>query len=138
MKYKDIIVLHIKKNHIKKMFKELGIGNLGSILLKEKKNTKPQTFHPVNCYICIIIRQVIMKEFLITFGIFFGVFALSFILMNIKHIFTGNEFRGSCASNNPMLKNEIGECTVCGKIPEGDCDKPEGPVSLPKINTGDI
>ena len=32
------------------------------------------------------------------------------------------EFKGGCASNNPMLRNEIGECTVCGSIPEGDCE----------------
>jgi len=31
------------------------------------------------------------------------------------------EFRGSCSSNNPMLKNEIGECTVCGKKPGEEC-----------------
>lgn len=27
----------------------------------------------------------------------------------------GGEFRGTCASNNPLLKNELGECTVCGR-----------------------
>jgi hypothetical protein len=36
---------------------------------------------------------------------------------------TGNEFRGTCASNNPMLKDKFGNCTVCGKTPEGDCDE---------------
>lgn len=34
------------------------------------------------------------------------------------------EFRGGCASNNPMLRNEIGECTVCGKKPETTCEIP--------------
>jgi hypothetical protein len=33
----------------------------------------------------------------------------------------GGEFRGSCSSNNPMLKNEIGECTVCGKKQGEEC-----------------
>ncbi len=33
----------------------------------------------------------------------------------------GGEFRGTCATNNPMLKNEIGECTVCGAKPEEEC-----------------
>lgn len=34
----------------------------------------------------------------------------------------GAEFRGTCASKNPMLTNEIGECNVCGKVP-GTCDE---------------
>ncbi len=66
-----------------------------------------------------------MKEFLYILLIIFVVFGLSFILINIRHIFTGNEFRGTCASNNPMIKNQLGECTVCGKKPEEDCKMPE-------------
>ncbi|MFT7589559.1 MAG: hypothetical protein ACI959_001778 [Limisphaerales bacterium] len=31
------------------------------------------------------------------------------------------EFRGTCATNNPMLKNQIGECTVCGSKPGDEC-----------------
>lgn len=46
-------------------------------------------------------------------------------MINLRHIVTGKEFRGSCASNNPMLKNQIGECSVCGKKPEEDCKMPE-------------
>ncbi len=30
-------------------------------------------------------------------------------------------FRGSCATNNPMIKNEFGECSVCGRKPGEDC-----------------
>ncbi len=66
-----------------------------------------------------------MTQFLIILGIIFGVFLLSFALLNIRHIFTGNEFRGTCASNNPMIKIEFGECTVCGKKPEEECKMPE-------------
>ncbi len=64
-------------------------------------------------------------EFLVVLGIIFGVFGLSFALINIRHIFTGNEFRGTCATNNPMLKNNIGECSVCGSKPEEACKMPE-------------
>ena len=64
-------------------------------------------------------------EFLVVLGLVFGTFILSFALINIRHIFTGNEFRGTCATNNPMLKSEIGECTVCGKKPEEECKMPE-------------
>lgn len=64
-------------------------------------------------------------EFLYVLAIIFGVFAISFILINIRYILTGNEFRGTCATNNPMLKNQIGECTVCGKKADEACKMPE-------------
>lgn len=66
-----------------------------------------------------------MLQFLYILAIIFCVFGISFILINIRHIVTGNEFRGTCASNNPMIKNNLGECTVCGKLPEEDCKMPE-------------
>lgn len=31
------------------------------------------------------------------------------------------EFKGTCSSNNPYLKNQLGECTVCGKKVEEPC-----------------
>lgn len=64
-------------------------------------------------------------EFLYTLIIIFSVFGISFILINLRHVVTGNEFRGTCATNNPMLKDDIGSCTVCGKSPEEDCKLPE-------------
>ncbi len=39
---------------------------------------------------------------------------------------TGREFRGSCATNNPMINNNLGECNVCGKKPGEECKMPEG------------
>ena len=41
-------------------------------------------------------------------------------------------FKGGCASNNPMFTNEIGECMVCGRNPDVDCDVAEG-SDLPTI-----
>ncbi len=64
-------------------------------------------------------------EFLIVLAIVAGVFGLSFVLINLRQIVTGNEFRGTCATNNPMLKNQIGECSVCGRKPEEECKMPE-------------
>lgn len=64
-------------------------------------------------------------EFLYVLGLIFTVFGVSFLLINIRYIITGNEFRGTCATNNPMLKNQVGECTVCGKSPEEECKMPE-------------
>lgn len=66
-----------------------------------------------------------MNEFLTMLAVIFGVFLISFAMINIRYIFTGNEFRGSCASNNPMIKNNMGECTVCGKKPDEECKMPE-------------
>ncbi|MEE9371537.1 MAG: hypothetical protein V3V00_00625 [Saprospiraceae bacterium] len=66
-----------------------------------------------------------MSEFFTMLMIIGGVFALSFIMINIRYIITGNEFRGTCASNNPMLKNELGECSMCGKKPDEDCKMPD-------------
>lgn len=66
-----------------------------------------------------------MNEFLAIMAIIFGVFVISFLLINVRLMFTGNEFRGTCATNNPMLKNEIGECTVCGRNPGEECQMPE-------------
>lgn len=75
---------------------------------------------------CLIIyNNHFSMEFLYVLAIIFGFFAVSFILINIRYIFTGNEFRGTCASNNPMLKNKIGECTVCGRKPDEECKMPE-------------
>lgn len=64
-------------------------------------------------------------EFLYVLAIVFGIFGISFILINIRQILTGNEFRGTCATNNPMLKNQIGECQVCGKKADEECKMPE-------------
>jgi len=59
------------------------------------------------------------------FGIVFTVFLMSFLMINIRKIVTGQEFRGTCATNNPMLKDKLGDCSVCGKKPEEECKMPE-------------
>jgi hypothetical protein len=64
-------------------------------------------------------------EFLYVLAIIFVVFGLSFALINIRQLFTGQEFRGTCATNNPMLKSEIGDCTVCGRKEGEACQMPE-------------
>ena len=66
-----------------------------------------------------------MIGFLYVLAIIFAVFGLSFVMINIRHILTGNEFRGTCATNNPMLKNQIGDCQVCGKKADEACKMPE-------------
>lgn len=66
-----------------------------------------------------------MGTFLSTFIIVAAAFGLSFILINLRGVVKGEEFRGTCATNNPMLKSEIGDCTVCGRKPEEECKMPE-------------
>ena len=63
-------------------------------------------------------------EFLYVLTIIFAVFGVSFALINLRQIFTGQEFRGTCATNNPMLKNQIGDCEVCGKTADEACKMP--------------
>ena len=66
-----------------------------------------------------------MGQFLAMAAIIFVVFALSFAMINLRHIVTGKEFRGTCATNNPMIKDEFGTCTVCGKESGEACKMPE-------------
>ncbi|MDE2995995.1 MAG: membrane or secreted protein [Bacteroidota bacterium] len=33
------------------------------------------------------------------------------------------EFRGTCGTNNPMLSDKLGPCTVCGKKPGEACKR---------------
>ena len=66
-----------------------------------------------------------MGNLLITFGLVFVVFFVSFLLINIRQIFTGNAFRGTCAQNNPLLKKQIGDCQICGKKADEVCKMPE-------------
>lgn len=60
-------------------------------------------------------------KILFMFAVIFVFFGLAFVMINIRHILTGKEFRGTCATNNPMLKSQIGECTVCGRMPGEEC-----------------
>ena len=66
-----------------------------------------------------------MTQFLSMMLIIFVVFGISFLMINIRHIVTGKEFRGTCATNNPMIKKNLGECSLCGKKPDEQCQMPE-------------
>lgn len=67
-----------------------------------------------------------MMGFLATVGLFTGVFLVAFVMLNLRHIVTGKEFRGTCASASPALKNEVGECGLCGRKPGEACGNPDG------------
>ena len=51
-----------------------------------------------------------------------GVLGVAMVLFAIRIIMVkGGEFHGTCATNNPMLKNKVGDCSVCGAKSEADC-----------------
>lgn len=58
-----------------------------------------------------------------------GILALFFILMSVRLIFVKDgEFRGTCASQSPWLKEEGATCGYCGKTLTADdksCGNPE-------------
>ncbi len=64
-------------------------------------------------------------EFFYISLIIFATFGLSFLMINIRQIVVGENFRGTCAQNNPMLKSKIGDCSVCGKKGDDVCEMPE-------------
>lgn len=66
-----------------------------------------------------------MFEFFKLMMIIVGVVGSAFLFINLRQIFKGGEFRGTCASNNPALKNQLGECTICGKKTDDACQMPE-------------
>ncbi len=64
-------------------------------------------------------------EFLKVFFAIFSFFLLAFAMINISYIIKKREFRGSCSTNNPMLSDEFGSCSVCGKTADEACKMPE-------------
>lgn len=59
------------------------------------------------------------------------VLGLSVLGMAIKVFLQPNgEFRGGCASNNPMLRDKVGACGVCGKSDFDD--------ETPQIQTSEL
>ncbi len=71
-----------------------------------------------------------MTEVYLTFGliIFF------FILMSVRLLFIkGGEFKGTCASQSPFLREEGATCNYCGKVVgEEECGKED--VELSEVN----
>jgi len=63
---------------------------------------------------------MLLPVFLVT--LFFVAFIFAGVGIRMFLVKDG-EFRGTCAQRNPMLQQEIGHCTVCGKSPEEACKK---------------
>jgi len=64
-----------------------------------------------------------MADFLFLAFVIFVAFVIAISLLSIKSFFKKDgKFNGTCAQNNAALKNAVGECTVCGKVPSENCD----------------
>lgn len=47
---------------------------------------------------------------------------IGFFLFSVRLLFVKNgEFKGTCANNNPFMKNEGAVCGVCGRQPGEAC-----------------
>ena len=79
-----------------------------------------------------------MSTFLATLILTFILVSFMVIGVSLRMLLVkGGEYRGGCASNSPFLKNQIGECQVCGAAPGEACmkdDDQEEDTSLPEIN----
>ena len=57
-----------------------------------------------------------------------GLLALGFAGIAIKILVQKDgEFAGTCSSNNPLLDNEDGSCSICGASRGDRCQKEELP-----------
>jgi hypothetical protein len=53
-----------------------------------------------------------------------GLLAIAFAGIAVKILFKKNgQFAGTCAGNNPLLREEGVSCSVCGARPEEQCKK---------------
>jgi hypothetical protein len=66
-----------------------------------------------------------MDQFLYMVLVVFGFVFVAVLLINIRHFMTGKEFRGTCATNNPLIRDQFGECTVCGSKTGESCKQPK-------------
>lgn len=53
------------------------------------------------------------------------VLGLSVLGMTVRVFLKNETFRGGCASNNPMLRDKVGACGVCGKTDFNDDEEPQ-------------
>ena len=45
-----------------------------------------------------------------------AILGIAFALLSLRILLVKDgEFRGTCSSNNPMLRNKLGPCVACGK-----------------------
>jgi len=80
------------------------------------------------------------KTFLITLGLSVAILLIFFIGVGIRILLVkGGTFKGTCSSNNPLLNKEGEACSLCGAMPDEQCqgddssDKNDS-SALPAVN----
>lgn len=83
----------------------------------------------VNCY----HYSKNYPKMLATLSVVLVFFVLVFSGMAIRILLLKDgQFKGTCASQSPFLKSELGECSVCGKnVDEGECGMDDKPKKQP-------
>ena len=71
----------------------------------------------------LLSYQRMVMQFLSTLIPVGIILATSIILLSIRQLVTGREFRGTCASNNSFLKKEDGSCGGCGRTADQACKR---------------
>lgn len=62
-----------------------------------------------------------------------GLVGMFFVLMSVRIILLKNgEFKGTCASQSPFLRNAGGTCGYCGKD-IGSCENEDGETEVEKV-----
>lgn len=75
-----------------------------------------------------------METILPTIFLTVVVLGLSVLGMTVRVFLKNETFRGGCASNNPMLRDKVGACGVCGKTDFEDDATPQiQTAELPSI-----
>ncbi|GEM_PF-133632 len=69
-----------------------------------------QRYSPMETLLVVVFAAVVL-------GLAVGGLALRIIAVK------DGEFRGTCGTNNPMLADKLGPCTVCGKEPGEACKR---------------
>ena len=67
-----------------------------------------------------------METFLPTLIVSLCILLIALLAFSIRiFVIKNGAFKGGCASasNNPIFRNEVGACDVCGATPEEACQK---------------
>jgi hypothetical protein len=64
-----------------------------------------------------------------------GILGAAVVLLSLRVLLVRDgEFPGTCASNNPYLRNRVGECWACGKGEGQECEfRDDGLRGRPRV-----
>jgi len=77
---------------------------------------------PDKAYLCSKSSDIMLPVLIVSIALVI----IAFALFSVRLLFLKKgEFRGTCATNNPMLQKEGAVCGVCGRKPGEACGKEE-------------